>query len=451
MVAISGTMCLAMMSNGDYRGPFILFYPVIALVSFLGGAGPGFLAMAGGALFSFALFPQFPTFGNWIILAALGPLLATGFAYMREIHETSRSAAAESARLRYISDHVSDWIFLTGESGVIQFANATACRELGFSTEQLAGRTIESLTPEWQRADVRDLLAQSAKGKALRSEIVFERRDGSMAHVEVGCTAVRANGEMIVHFAARDITERRQLEKTLRDARQWESMRVLAGGVAHDFNNLLTSIMGNAALARQALTGNAAAGLLADVERAGERAAELVRMMLATAGYRPSYNAWLRMDRLLDGVLESHPIPEHIRLSGNVPAFLFSGDRQSLEILLWSLIANAAESYGESPGEVTVCICSGAASPGPKENFEEGEVGQQQCLHIAVEDHGCGMTQEVLEKAFDPFFTTKFTGRGLGLPAVRGIVRSYSGRLGLKTAPGEGTRVEVWLPEPASI
>lgn len=68
------------------------------------------------------------------------------------------------------------------------------------------------------------------------------------------------------------------------------------------------------------------------------------------------------------------------------------------------------------------------------------------CLALVVEDHGCGMTAEVLERAFDPFFTTKFTGRGLGLPAVRGIVRACSGKLWLRTGPGEGTRVEVWLP-----
>jgi PAS domain S-box-containing protein len=449
--AIAGTARVALMADGDFRGPFILFYPAIALASFLGGVGPGLLTIVASGLFAYAGFPHFPTPISWIVLAILGPLVAAGFAHFREVSEKSRSAAGESARFRYISDHVSDWIFLTGESGLIQFANATACRELGIAMEQLTGRAIEGLVPEWQRAGLRDLREQCIAGKALRWEIAFERRDGSVAYADVGCTAVRANGEMVVHFAARDITERKQLDAKLRHARQWESMRVLAGGVAHDFNNLLTSIMGNAALARQALQGEAAAGLLADIERSGDRAAELVRMMLATAGYRPSYNTWLRMDRLLQGILEGHEIPEHVTLNTNVPAFLFSGDRQSLETLLWNLIANAVESYGESPGEVGVSIWSGAASARAPGNFEEGEVGQRECLAIAVEDHGCGMAAEILDKAFDPFFTTKFTGRGLGLPAVRGIVRAYSGLLWVKTSPGEGTRVEVWLPEPPAM
>jgi len=80
-------------------------------------------------------------------------------------------------------------------------------------------------------------------------------------------------------------------------------------------------------------------------------------------------------------------------------------------------------------------------------SFEEGDPGSGECLGIVVEDRGSGMSPEILERAFDPFFTTRFTGRGLGLPAVRGIVRAYRGRLSLETVAGEGTRVEVWLPK----
>lgn len=79
-------------------------------------------------------------------------------------------------------------------------------------------------------------------------------------------------------------------------------------------------------------------------------------------------------------------------------------------------------------------------------SFSEGDAGPGECLGIIVEDAGCGMPPEVLARAFDPFFSTKFPGRGLGLPAVRGLVRAYSGKLLLETAQGRGTRVEVWLP-----
>ncbi|MGD1073702.1 MAG: PAS domain S-box protein [Bryobacteraceae bacterium] len=448
LVAITGLGRLALMRDGNYNGPFILFYPAIAATSFLAGVGPGLLAITAGALFACGVFPYFPMPSSWIALSVLGPLLVTGFAHLREISERNKAVATECARFRYVSDHVSDWIFLTGESGAIQFANETACRELGFTAEELAGRAIEDLTLPSQRARLRSLLDQSRTAKAAPSEIPFERRDGTLVHADVGCSAVRTETDVVFHFAARDITERKLLEEKLREARRWESLRVLAGGIAHDFNNLLTAMMGNAALARDTLSeDHPAAGLLQNVTQAGDRSAELVRMMLATAGYGQGSVESLRVDQLLGKVIEGHRIPGHIRLNVNVGPLSFQGERQAFATLFWSLIANALESYGESPGEVTVSSWSGPAPAGHPGSFEEGEVEPgKQCLAIVVEDRGCGMAPEVLERAFDPFFTTKFTGRGLGLPAARGIVRAYSGKLWVKTRPGEGTRVEVWLP-----
>jgi PAS domain S-box-containing protein len=453
LVAITGMARLALMSDGDYRGPFVLFYPAIAATSFLAGVGPGLLSILAGASFAFGLFPYYPTPPSWIALAVLGPLLVAGFAHLREIREKSKAVAKECARFSYVSDHVSDWIFLTGESGAIQFANETACRELGFTAGELAGRAIEDLVPPSQRSSLRHLLDQSKAGKAAPRETVFAQRDGKLVHAEVGCTAVRTGADVVLHFAARDITERKLLEEKLREARRWESLRALAGGMAHDFNNLLTAMMGNASLARGELPElHPAVDLLENVERAGDRSAELIRMMLATAGYRPACSEPFRLDSLLDRVLECHPLPGNVRLRVNVSELPLNCDRHSLETLLWSLIANAVESYGESSGEVTVSAWSGPATAHRPGSFEEGQVeAGKKCVAIVVEDCGCGMAPEVLDRAFDPFFTTKFTGRGLGLPAVRGIVRAWSGRLWLKTSPGEGTRVEVWLPEQVTM
>ena len=448
LVAVSGTARLAWMQNGDVRAPFILFYPAVALASFLAGAGPGLLAVVVGALFSCLLFPTFPEPWSWIALAVLGPLVVAGFAHMRHIRDRHAAIARECARFRFISDHVSDWIFLAGEEGRIEYVNRTACSHLGFSEEELAGRAIDTLTPDWQRAGLNHLLERCRHGAVLPSEIAFERRDGSPLQVEVGCTAVRAGEDIVIHVAARDINERRHIEEKLREARRWESLGVLAGGLAHDFNTLLTSILGNASLVRDILPqGHPAGELIRSIEHAGDRSAELVRMMLATAGYRPRFSESLHLDAVLTGILSERPVAPNIYVRAQVQAADFKGDRRSLETLLGSLIANAAESYGESPGEVVVAIRAEPASHAEPGDFEEGGVSAAEpCLGIVVEDHGCGMQPEVLERAFDPFFTTKFMGRGLGLPAVRGIVRAYSGRLWVRSRPGEGTRVEVWLP-----
>jgi PAS domain S-box-containing protein len=452
LIAVSGFGRVALMRSGETAGPFVLFYPAIAAAAFLGGTGPGFAAITGGAFFSYAFFPTFPGLQSWVVLSVLGPVMAIAFGHLREIREKSAAIAEESARLRLISDQVSDWIFLVRESGEIEYANLTACRELGYAVEELSGRQFADCAAPPCRSDLRALLTRSLNSVVAPAEITFERRDGSTVLVEAGCTAVRTSSGAVIHIAARDITERKEIDRKLREARQWESLGVLAGGMAHDFNNLLTSILGNASLARESLpSGHPVAALLQSIEEAGNRSAELIRMMLATSGYRSRYNSRLALREILVRVLQERPVPPDIHVSMSIEADEFEGDRASMETLLRSLISNAAESYREGKGDVRVVIRSGPAPELPRGSFEEGETPSGECLGIIVEDQGSGMEADVLERAFDPFYTTRFTGRGLGLPAVRGIVRSHFGKLWLSTAPGRGTRVEVWLPRQGTM
>jgi signal transduction histidine kinase len=208
--------------------------------------------------------------------------------------------------------------------------------------------------------------------------------------------------------------------------------------------------MGYASLARESLEdGHPSAPLIASIEHASERAADLVRMMLASSGYRPRYCERLRLEEVLNGVLAKHQLLGDDLLRVCTQPCTVESDARSMETLLWSLIANATESYGDRSGEVGISIHkveNPASDDGAVPSFEEGETPAGRCIEIAVEDHGSGMSSEVLERAFDPFYSTKFTGRGLGLPAVRGIVRAHKGRLRLKTAPGRGTRIEILLP-----
>jgi signal transduction histidine kinase len=238
----------------------------------------------------------------------------------------------------------------------------------------------------------------------------------------------------------------------LRQSQKMEAVGQLTGGLAHDFNNLLTSILGNASLARHILPpDHETAPMLDGIMASAERSSDLVRMLLATSGYRSRESETLQLDQVLEWTLANRPLPARIRVATEAVIVPFRGDRHAVETLLWSLISNAAEAYGEMEGEIRVAIQSGAAPILKRErsaaSFEEGDPGSGDCLGIVVVDRGSGMSPEILERAFDPFFTTKFTGRGLGLPAVRGIVRAYRGKLSIETAVGQGTRVEVWLPK----
>jgi PAS domain S-box-containing protein len=390
---------------------------------------------------------------NWVLLAMVAPLLVIFFSHLRRLRNRSSAMAEESRRLHFVVDRASDWIFLTDDSGAIQYTNRTACAQLGFSSEELKGKSIAELTSEPQRNVLRELVTKCRDQAIPPAEVVFERRDGAAVSVEIGCTAIASEGTRILHFAGRDITERKAIDRRLREARQWEGLGSLAGGVAHDFNNLLTSIMGNASLAKEMLAeGHPVAGLLQSIVVAGESSAELVRMMLATSGYRPRYREILRVDEILIKLLSERPLPANVICRTNAEPAVIESDVRSVEMLLWSLIANGADSYGTRGGEVSVSVrCAKASETGQIQapqgaDFEDGAVPTVACISVVVEDSGCGMKPEVLERAFDPFFTTKFTGRGLGLPAVRGIVRAHAGKLWLRSRPLEGTRVEVWLP-----
>jgi PAS domain S-box-containing protein len=447
LASVAGLVRVILMRRGYIQAPFVLFYPAVLVAAFLGGAGPGFAALATSALFGLFLFSAFPNAFSWIILASLGSVISLAFAHLRSIRNDSVAMTRALDRFRFVSDHVSDWIFLTGPAGTIDYINQTACRDLGWSAAEMDGRQLEELLPRSQRPEFKDSLIRCTPGAAVASEVTFQRRDGSLVTVEARLTGVRVAENEVIHIAARDVRERRLVEEKLREARHWESMGALAGGLAHDFNNLLTSILGYASLVRATLPEeHSVVPLIENIENAGERSAELVRLMLATAGYRPRFRERLRVDEILARILDQQPVPAHIHLTSTVEVEGFAGDERSIETLLCSLLSNAIESYGEASGEVSLSIISRTAPDSETGDFEEGTLPEAECLGIIVEDYGCGIEPAVLTKAFDPFFSTKFTGRGLGLPAVRGIVRAYAGRLWIRTKPGEGTRVEVWLP-----
>jgi PAS domain S-box-containing protein len=432
---------------------FTLFYPAIALSAFAGGIGPGVMANILTAAFGIGLFPRMPGPVSWISLSVLGPALTLISARVRRLSDRHRASTRDLARFKFIGDHASDWLFLIGMTGAIRYANRTACLSLGWSDEELNGRNFETLVTEPQRAALREVLQNARSGPVHSLEVNFQRNDGTTVLTELICTCVSTPGDQVIHAAARDITERRQIEQKVREMRNWESLGVMAGGLAHDFNNLLMIVIGNAELARDFLPrDHEARKLLDDVASAGERSADLVRLMLATSGYREGQSVSLDLDHMLSWILSSRTLPENVNVVREAEPVTFMGDRQSIETLLWNLIANAAESYENREGIVKVTIRKGGKEqPGPEglqkfEEFEDGDFPAGEYITLIVEDHGSGMTPATLQRAFDPFFTTKFTGRGLGLPAVRGIVRAYNGKLRALTSPGAGTIMEIRLP-----
>ncbi len=248
-----------------------------------------------------------------------------------------------------------------------------------------------------------------------------------------------------------DVTDRRRLEEKLRQAAKLESLGVLAGGIAHDFNNLLVGILGNASQL-QSLTINAEQRELANqILAAGERAAVLTQQMLAYSGrghfvVQPT-DLSVEAEQIVPLVRSS--IAKHVDLVLNLSKGLPAADvdRAQLQQLVMNLVINGAEAIDGGSGTVTVATYTQTLSRGEiAERFAGEKMQAGPYVVLEVRDNGRGMDAATQAKIFDPFFTTKFTGRGLGLAAVMGIVKGHKGAVQVVSAPGAGTAFRVFLP-----
>ena len=221
----------------------------------------------------------------------------------------------------------------------------------------------------------------------------------------------------------------------------------LAGGIAHEFNNLLVIILGGASQALENLPpSHHSRATLQSVIRAGERAAELTLKLLAYAGKGTLYMEPTDLNKLVRDTCESlrTSVPQAVQLQVSAGRDLppVATDSRQMRQVIVDLLTNALEAIREG-GAGTISIRTGRTEVG------EGEMPALRAgkyVELEVRDTGCGMNEETRKKIFDPFFTTKFTGRGLGLAAVQGFVRSNGGGVDVDSAPGRGTRFRILLP-----
>jgi two-component system, cell cycle sensor histidine kinase and response regulator CckA len=248
-----------------------------------------------------------------------------------------------------------------------------------------------------------------------------------------------------------DVTERKRSEDRLRQAQKLESIGILAGGVAHDFNNLLAGIMGNASLLEDEVDERGREKATAII-KASERAATLTRQLLAYAGKGQFLVERVNLSKLVRemAALLRASVPKKVHLEEDLAASLpvVEADPGQMQQIVMNLLLNAAEAIPENQaGEIR--IRTGERLVGPGQIVDEMTAvelspGRYVCLEVS--DTGIGMEPEVKARIFDPFFTTKFTGRGLGLPSLAGVVRSHNGAVQVATTPGAGSTVRVFLP-----
>ncbi|HEU4566375.1 MAG TPA: response regulator, partial [Gemmatimonadaceae bacterium] len=251
----------------------------------------------------------------------------------------------------------------------------------------------------------------------------------------------------------RAAVERAALEAKMLQAQKAESLGILAGGIAHDFNNLLVGMLANADLLRREVApGGEAAEMIGAIRGAARRAAELTHQMLAYAGRGRLVVEQVDVAQLVREMLAllRSAVPRTIAFdfhAAPAPAPV-EADATQLRQVVMNLITNAAEAIGDGAGHVVVRVGTETAPQRELRLLHAAPDMPASGPYVVLEvtDDGCGMDPSLLGRIFDPFYTTKFTGRGLGLAAMLGIVRAHRGGVQVLTTPGRGTRFLVYLP-----
>jgi len=321
-------------------------------------------------------------------------------------------------------------------------------------------RQIPELTVPADRPAVHAAVVNAVQERRpFEGEYRFTHRDGQEKWVLVRGRPIydAAGGLRFLEGLAIDITalkraeqERMTIERRLLEGQKLESLGVMAGGVAHDFNNILTSVLVNASLAQHLVAGEAV-GYLEQVENAARRAADLCQQLLAFAGKGMLVTGPIDLSELVRGTVSllevtiSKNTSLELRLAAGLPPVL--ADATQLRQIVMNLVINAADAIGGAPGRITVgtYACSAGAEL-LQQALGRPALPAGPYVGLEVTDTGCGMSPETIARIFEPFFSTKFSGRGLGLAAVRGIVQSHQGALFVESQPGAGSTFRLLLP-----
>jgi len=323
----------------------------------------------------------------------------------------------------------------------------------GFSREEALGRSSHELLQTEFPAPLAGITQAFHRDASWEGELRHRTRDGRTVFVA---------SQWVLHYDASgrpvgileintDLTELKRAQTSQMRSRKLESLGTLAGGVAHDFNNILSAINGNARMALEDLPPHhPIRKYLTEISKAGARAADLVRRILAFS--RPQEAKCeptpIRpvVQEALNLVRATLPASIQIDFKSSSELPLVAIDPSQLHQIVVNLATNASHAIGDRPGNITIRLADRIITSDDCLGTPGLHEGHFVCLTIS--DDGCGMDRATLDRVFDPFFTTKPVGQGtgLGLSVVHGIVKSYDGAISVYSQPGQGTSFLLYFP-----
>ncbi len=374
----------------------------------------------------------------------------------------ARASAQEELKLsetryRAFANAIPDLLFRQHRDGTFLDCNQISGDRLALPASEFLGKKISDLPlpPEVIRQN------QEHVAKALETNSIcsFEYELDVPAGTRRFEARVAPSSPDEVVMICRDITERveaeeerQKLEAQIQHGQKLESLGILAGGIAHDFNNLLSGVLGNAGLALMDLPSDSPVKPpIKQIETTALRMADLTRQMLAYSGKGKFEVEKFDLNQVVQEMSELLRVSinkkAHFQLELSTQGVQVDGDVTQLRQIVMNLITNASDALEDTGGEiilrtdVKVLSKDEIADVPWKEDIAPGTFAV-----ISVKDTGIGMTEETRKRIFDPFFSTKFTGRGLGLAAVQGIVRSHRGFMRIESELNVGTHFEIFLP-----
>ncbi len=387
--------------------------------------------------------------------------LAAVFALAVQRQQMEESLHKSESKYQSLFNDAPDMIHIVNRERKIVDVNPVELLTLGRSREEVVGAPLLNFVhPDFKDRTAEVLEQIFAAGSAVSSyETALISKDGAQIDVEVSAVPLLEKGETVsVRAIMRNITERKKAEQEKRrltaQLLQMEKMKalgMLASGIAHDFNNILGPIIGYTDMTIEALPRNSdIADWMQEVRRAGMRAKELVRQVLAFSRKIEQELQPIRIQLIIKEVLKllRSSLPSTIEIREHIdPACgLVLADSTRIHQVIMNLCTNAYHAMRESGGLLEVSLRQielTAASMSERSRLSLGA-----WLRLEVRDTGCGMAADMLEKIFEPYFTTKAKGdgTGLGLALVQSIVLDFGGEVTVESEPGKGSVFQVHLP-----
>ena len=385
-------------------------------------------------------------------------------AAVSELAERTRTAASlreQEARLAGIVDSAIDAIITVDDAQRIVVFNRAAEAVFGVAEADALGAPLDRFIPEHARVVHREYIERfnasgtSLRGKGQASRLHGCRANGELFPIDASISRIEIAGRAVSTVMLRDVSgqvaaeaARDELEAKLREAQKLEAVGTLAAGVAHDFNNIVAAILGNVDLLRDELgPGHAAQRSVEEIRKAGDRARELVRHLVAFSHNEPLQLEVLDLCAVIaDAIARVAPtLPAGVEIAARLPDAgpFVEGDAVQLRQVVVQLCTNARHALRGAAGVIDVALDTldvvGTPPPG---------LGRGRYAHLTVRDHGVGMDAAMVERIFEPFYTTRAPGdgAGLGLSVVHGIVRSHHGSVDVASEPGQGSTFHVYLP-----